>query len=98
MTEHTATPWETNGDMMVYPKGTPEHWRKQRGHCVAVIPYNPADAAFIVRACNAHDDLLAACKAINEWLGTDDAARALPTEPPWYNQLRAAIAAAEEAG
>lgn len=97
MTEHTATPWETNGDMMVYPKGTPEHWRKQRGHCVAVIPYNPADAAFIVRACNAHDDLLAACKALVEYR---DRAGALGFQlekaDDYINGMRAAIAAAEE--
>lgn len=97
---HTPTPWETfstrsNGEVCIYDK------RKPHQLVASAIQsdreYTAADnAAFIVRACNAHDDLLAACKAINEWLGTDDAARALPTEPPWYNQLRAAIAAAEE--
>jgi hypothetical protein len=60
-------------------------------------------AAFIVRACNAHDDLLAACKKleafderIGKWLARGN------LEPMWYDdllvamdELRAAIAAAE---
>jgi hypothetical protein len=40
------------------------------------------------------DELLATCETIHEWLGADDAAQALPFEPPWYQQLRAAIAKA----
>lgn len=54
------------------------------------------DAAFIVRACNAHDDLLAACKALVDYR---DRAGALGFQlekaDDYINQLRAAIAAAE---
>jgi hypothetical protein len=59
--------------------------------------YNRANAAFIVRACNAHDDLLAACKALVEYR---DRAGALGFQlekaDDYINQIRAAIAAAEE--
>ena len=102
MTEHTATPWIfklSTSKRLAFVETANQEYPNYRRIVEISKRHNPnfeGDAAFIVRACNAHDDLLAACKAINEWLGTDDAARALPTEPPWYNQLRAAIAAAEE--
>ena len=38
--------------------------------------------------------LLQVCEAIHKWCATEDAAQALPYEPPWYHQLRAAIAKA----
>jgi hypothetical protein len=37
-----------------------------------------------------------ALEAINAWCRTDDAAYALPLEPPWYQQLRAALALTQE--
>ena len=43
------------------------------------------------------DDLLAALHTINKWLGTDDGCYMLPLEPPWYTQMREAIASVEAA-
>ena len=41
---------------------SPDHW-------VGEFSYqNPENAEFIVRACNSHDDLLAACNAVLETL------------------------------
>jgi hypothetical protein len=51
---------------------------------------NP-DARLIAAA----PDLLEACQAVHDWLGSEDGYHALPFEPPWYTQLRAAIAKAE---
>lgn len=58
-----------------------------------------ANAAFIVRACNAHDELLA---ALREYVRADAALRALPNEPgkAWRDaeaQYRAAVTDARAA-
>lgn len=56
-------------------------------------PESEANAAFIVRACNAHDDLLAACKAaLADRFGADDPC---VDADPITDQLRAALAKAE---
>ena len=57
-----------------------------------------ANAEFIVRACNSHDELLAACKASFEFV--DSIAGISPVDIPNENelwlQLQAAIASARE--
>lgn len=39
-------------------------------------------------------DLYAVLDEINTWCGTDEGAHYLPFEPPWYTNLRAALAKA----
>lgn len=57
---------------------------------VAGVVAEPADAAFIVQACNAHDELVA---ALQRALRAHTDAPAL--EPAWCAQARAALAKAE---
>ena len=77
MSEHTPTPWVSNqiGDGSTDATEARAIWTKDEEVIVCVmkseyhvthVPARPvcnANAAFIVRACNSHDALLAACKA-----------------------------------
>ena len=62
-TTHTPTPWDVNGEFIDPP---PPYWDEngESHHSIAQAfgPNYKANAEFIVRAVNAHDDLLAACK------------------------------------
>lgn len=73
--QHTPTPWKVNGKggYLIYVGGDLTARRK-----FVAQAYDPeaqdkltnvakANAEFIVRACNAHDDLLAACKVALFW-------------------------------
>jgi hypothetical protein len=64
MSAHTPTPWQVEGSIYEHMaagirggsnRAIAQVWKGPRGH---------ANAEFIVRACNAHDDLVAALKAI----------------------------------
>ena len=83
---HTPTPW--------YESGTGNHQgliiEERTGRNVSVT-YDKADAAFIVRAVNSHDALMAALADILEiaksrW-------RALPVDSPEKVRINAALAA-----
>lgn len=65
MSEHTPLPWrlEQKWHWVVGPNG--ESIARIRR-----LDERPANAEFIVRACNSHDDLLAALER-HEWFGTD---------------------------
>lgn len=57
-TKHTSTPWLVAGHLIVSESGT---------SIAEIRPLRAeANAEFIVRAVNAHDALLDACKAIHE--------------------------------
>jgi len=62
-TERTEGPWETSAG------GTSIHSTNRGSDFIAAVNTGfrveraRANAAFIVRACNSHDDLLAACQA-----------------------------------
>lgn len=61
--EHTPTPWTTDGDDILW-------WEEQRegAHVlIATIYQGNNDAAFIVRAVNAHDALLEALDKMKEF-------------------------------
>ena len=104
MTEHTPTPWGCGvaGRNMqekyaqsraVYQQGAANLVAGCFGDVRGGEAVAKANSEFIVRAVNAHNDLLAACKAAISWVGGDDAAR-------YGNQvvaeiLRAAIAKAK---
>ena len=94
---HTPVPWISDGGIRV--QGNSEGHR----HAIALIcppppyltstMYAQANARFIVRACNAHDELLAACEAtanLIEPIGRPDVQEA-------HDMARAAIAKAEGA-
>lgn len=97
--KHTPTPWKTEKNKDAYAGGTGILPRKHSGHYVGVMfrsnPNEANDAEFIVRACNAHEELLEATKNAVVFLEasmvtkpTDDVSMAL-------SHLRAAIAKAE---
>ena len=102
MTEHTATPWifKVSASKRLAFVETENREYPNFSRIVEMSKrHNPnfeGDAAFIVRACNAHDDLLAACKALVDYR---DRAGALGFQlekaDDYINQIRAAIAAAE---
>lgn len=53
MTEHTKLPWHAANVHIFSPKN----------ELIASIHGSRANQEFIVRACNSHDELLAACRA-----------------------------------
>ena len=105
MAEHTPVPWsEPYQDD--YPGD--EGWWILNGKsgideyavCVtfSLNPNQEADARFIWRACNAHDDLLAACEEVRDHLfgacGCGDQDRWAEHDAEVNMQLQAAIAKA----
>ena len=59
MAEHTSTPWVTKDGV---------GWYKGQQNQLVFQGVRHADADFIVRACNAHDDLVAALEACERWI------------------------------
>lgn len=107
---HTPTPWWTLPTPT--PGAAPEimgaGWRG--GRRIAKVLYDRGsedpevhdNAAFIVTACNAHDDLLAACKALPldafpERMGDCDAADFKDHAGAFFAAMRAARAALAKA-
>ena len=67
-TQHTPTPWidETASNPLSSTDGRHYIWSdmdNENDKCVAIVP-DEANAAFIVRACNAHDELVATMRQI----------------------------------
>lgn len=61
MRKHTPTPWKAAKSPCIY-KGRENEWEihwSDDGECIAEVVHGEDDAAFIVRACNAHDELVA---------------------------------------
>jgi hypothetical protein len=101
--KHSPTPWKSQGHKVI------TDWQSDIidevvANCVVVFNHDASEqdnADFIVRACNAHEDLLAACKAIHE----DICDRLLDVDSPGTRQtmetqrdyLAQAIAKAEQA-
>jgi hypothetical protein len=91
MTDHTPTPWKLIGDYII----------DADGFCVAqLLPKHkigdkPANAAFFVRAVNAHVELV---RLLTEQLSDYEALdqfRITPTDKAWMDRARKAIAKAE---
>lgn len=84
---HTPTPWTVDGV-----------WIESAGDTIAEV-WVDANAAFIVRACNSHDELLAALKAIvglaNETIDGAGIHYTFDLRSPLADAARAAIARAE---
>ena len=101
-TQHTPTPWSC------IPPGNPESnpsWAIEflNGFIVSTLGGNDqANAEFIVKACNCHDDLLAACKDtladVDFYLTDVDWASRHKNWQDRVTQLRAAIAKAKPKG
>lgn len=58
MTQHTKTPWTVTGNMI---------FRQDNSEHIATTRFNE-DAAFIARACNRHEALVAALEAVTQQL------------------------------
>lgn len=78
--EHTQTPWATNGNRV---ENRDEHGIVNDGWIIGDCdgPDADANAEFIVRACNAHADLVEALEMVRD--ADEDCKRdGLPTMPP----------------
>ena len=65
MAEHTQLPWRSDGLLYIDDNfGEMIVITSDGAHVAFVFRDAPADAVHIIRACNAHDDLLAACEAL----------------------------------
>jgi len=96
---HTRTPWIQRGQTIRNENGQIIADCAAREETIKPIggAERDANAAFIVRACNNHEALLAAAKsaveAIDELIAEDDP---FDMPPPWLDDLDQAIAAAEQ--
>lgn len=92
--KHTPTPWRTvAGYGGINVIGANEYGVALVHQLVGLnAPQTEANAEFIVRAVNCHDELLAACKAA---LGSFEKYETQFTSHPLFGELRAAIAKAE---
>lgn len=106
-TEHTPTPWEmlpayTNRNAYPIGKlrnaGATKYWDIV-GEATGIggtEEEDKANASFIVRACNAHDELLAACKRTKALIESEYCGRLANTPfQGFINEVEAAIAKAE---
>ena len=103
--KHSQTPWEFSADDKLNSqrafgivRSLPEGESQEPGHTEVIAevcagPTAESDATFIVRACNAHDDLLAACRAVLARLDLEPEGAIFPCSAQ-REMLRAAIAKA----
>lgn len=68
--KHTPTPWKTDGNEIWQEKPIIEnkHFHICKVHGVCQTQVNKANASFIVRACNSHDELVEALKRTHKAL------------------------------
>ena len=85
MMTHTATPWTQDVDHQNKPNNL---ITDADNNVVAMSEWHPegindwntsvANAAFIVRACNVHADLLEALEQMSKWFDADGYAKSVP--------------------
>jgi hypothetical protein len=106
MTKHTPTPWFQEKDA-IYAKSQVDdegHWYVANTITMPEDGVEMANAAFIVRAVNAHDDLVRAVQAFlvavdtNASQGGDIGERINKANPLTVEAARAALAKAEKGG
>jgi len=91
MVEHTKTPWKSSGIVITSGNGSKlVALACDKPDGAFPTELNRANAAFIVRACNVHDELYAALEAAINWRGLDGDG----ISDPVREQLYAAIAKA----
>lgn len=106
MTQHTRTPWRTDPDYCNDIQTSDGKltiasiWHEEGGPWLPPLEEAEANAAFIVRACNAHDDMLSALRDVAEYLGDEPVAPSYPSAHhaatvALIRSVRAAIARAE---
>ncbi len=98
MTKHTPTPWVVANGVNIIKIGD-----KENGHVNALIATAEQvnvgleavqNAAFIVRACNAHDELV---NVLDEYLNKTDGTMILPeVYKSWFIRANKALAKAKE--
>lgn len=88
-TAHTPTPWEACGNLVRTARTDVDPSGLLVCDCPANVGNRIEDAAFIVRACNAHDDLVAALRAVDEELWSK------PMSKETTEKVRAALAKAD---
>lgn len=92
--KHTATPWKwwtSNSHMRLTGADGKDGGvisASIAADGIPVVNVTPDDAAFIVRACNAHDDLVTALGAVIDFI------EGKPETPAPFGLVRAALAAA----
>jgi len=100
MAEHTPTPYRVHAEPL---EGHPEyhiyHIVCDRGLLCTIDTSNEeqdaTDAAYIVRACNSHEALLAACDWVLRYAkNTPEGAQWMVSDPSGFRQFETAIAAA----
>lgn len=99
MTEHTQLPWQQDGSYVFCT--TAEGMHKDIADCArpltASIPEGKANAAFIVKACNAHEELVAALNACLEAVTHQDIGTYDMDGQSFYDALEHASKAAQAA-
>jgi hypothetical protein len=91
--KHTELPWHVAGNIVTESHGVAIAKCFDRGY---ETPDVLANAAFIVRACNSHDALLAACEAVRQCLEIMDNGQGNITSGCVFVQLADAIALARK--
>ena len=72
-----------------------QDWAHEK-HYVGIMSHiNKANAQFIIKACNSHDELLEACKNTRFIINSDPTLHHLKKEP-WWEKLEQAITHATE--
>lgn len=97
ITKHTPTPWKAAKSPCI-DKGRENEWEihwSDDGECVAEVVHGEYAAKFIVRACNAHDELVAALEKFIEAVSDTEM---LAKDEQWFiNELENARHALREA-
>lgn len=95
MTKHTPTPWHgectISGDVVIHTENREELFILQNGSCSE----NKATAAFIVRACNSHDELVKALETARDFIGAWLDSQPSGTICPEFTAVCTAIAKAK---
>ncbi len=91
--EHTPTPWTANGDFILHTS-TGTHIATTMPAELPVTPQSVANAEYIVLACNAHADLLAACIRAEHVLDSIPPEILVPPWDSWTVQVLAELQAA----
>ncbi len=96
MTEHTPTPWKTEGGTSDAPDPRWQIFTKNIILALTCGGNDEANAAFIVLAANALAPLVAACEALMELADDGSASFDDPEPGGTYDLARAALALAKE--